>query len=102
MGDRMPDEVVSTLDLKKYFSSRNGVVKAVDGVDLSVSAGEVFGFLGPNGAGKTTTLRILTTLMVPDSGKAIVAGYDVLKDPDAVRRRIGYVGQSGGSDRPAT
>lgn len=98
----MPDDVVSTVDLKKYFSTRRGVVKAVDGVDLSVSAGQVFGFLGPNGAGKTTTLRILTTLMTPDSGQAVVAGYDVLKDPDAVRRRIGYVGQSGGSDRPAT
>lgn len=98
----MPDEVVSTADLKKYFSTRNGVVKAVDGVNLSVSAGQVFGFLGPNGAGKTTTLRILTTLMPPDSGQAVVAGYDVLKNPDAVRRRIGYVGQSGGSDRPAT
>ena len=98
----MPDEVVSTVGLKKYFSARSGVVKAVDGVDLNVPAGQVFGFLGPNGAGKTTTLRILTTLMVADSGQAVVAGYDVLKNPDAVRRRIGYVSQSGGSDRPAT
>ena len=98
----MADDVVSTVGLKKYFTTRKGVVKAVDGVDLSVPAGQVFGFLGPNGAGKTTTLRILTTLMVPDSGQALVAGYDVLKDPDAVRCRIGYVGQSGGSDRPAT
>jgi ABC-2 type transport system ATP-binding protein len=62
----------------------------------------VFGFLGPNGAGKTTTLRILCTLIPADSGRAMVAGYDVLKNPDAVRRRIGYVGQSGGADRPAT
>jgi ABC-2 type transport system ATP-binding protein len=77
-------------------------VKAVDGVDLSVAAGQVFGFLGPNGAGKTTTLRMLNTLLVPDSGQALVAGFDVLKDPGAVRCRIGYVGQSGGSDRPAT
>jgi ABC-2 type transport system ATP-binding protein len=98
----MADVVVSTRDLKKYFSSRNGVVKAVDGVDLSVEAGQVFGFLGPNGAGKTTTLRILTTLIPADSGTAVVAGYDVIKDPDGVRRHIGYVGQSGGSDRPAT
>jgi ABC-2 type transport system ATP-binding protein len=98
----MSDEVVSTVDLKKYFPSRNGVVKAVDGVDLSVPAGQVFGFLGPNGAGKTTTLRILTTLMEPDSGSAVVAGFDVRRDPDAVRRRIGYVSQAGGSDRPAT
>lgn len=98
----MPDEVVSTHDLKKYFPSRGGVVKAVDGVNLNVRAGEVFGFLGPNGAGKTTTLRILTTLIPADSGHAVVAGYDVIKDPDDVRRHIGYVGQSGGSDRPAT
>jgi ABC-2 type transport system ATP-binding protein len=98
----MPDTVVSTVDLKKHFPSRKGVVKAVDGVDLSVPAGQVFGFLGPNGAGKTTTLRILTTLMEADSGRAMVAGFDVLKDPDAVRRRIGYVSQAGGSDRPAT
>jgi ABC-2 type transport system ATP-binding protein len=98
----MPDEVVSAVDLKKYFRTRSGEVKAVDGLDLSIPAGQVFGFLGPNGAGKTTTLRILTTLIVPDSGRAVVAGYDVLKDPGEVRRRIGYVSQAGGSDRPAT
>src|SRR5664280_3010198 len=98
----MSEEVVSTVDLKKYFSARSGVVKAVDGVNLSVSAGQVFGLLGPNGAGKTTTLRILTTLIPADSGQAIVAGCDVLRNPDAVRRRIGYVSQAGGSDRPAT
>jgi ABC-2 type transport system ATP-binding protein len=98
----MSEAVVSTVDLKKHFPSRKGVVKAVDGVDLSVPAGQVFGFLGPNGAGKTTTLRILTTLMDADSGRAMVAGFDVLKDADAVRRRIGYVSQAGGSDRPAT
>jgi ABC-2 type transport system ATP-binding protein len=98
----MPEQVIEVVDLKKYFRTRTGVVKAVDGVDLSVEAGQVFGFLGPNGAGKTTTLRILTTLIVADSGRAKVAGYDVIKDPDSVRRHIGYVGQSGGSDRPAT
>ena len=98
----MADQVVCTNDLKKYFTTRGGVVKAVDGVNLSVSAGQVFGFLGPNGAGKTTTLRILTTLIPPDSGDAVVAGCDVLKDPNGVRCRIGYVRQAGGSDRPAT
>jgi ABC-2 type transport system ATP-binding protein len=98
----MPDEVVSVVDLKKYFRTRHGAVKAVDGVDLSVAAGQVFGFLGPNGAGKTTTLRILCTLIEADSGRAVIAGHDVLREPDAVRRRIGYVSQSGGSDRPAT
>jgi ABC-2 type transport system ATP-binding protein len=58
--------------------------------------------LGPNGAGKTTTLRMLATLMTPDGGLATVAGFDVVKQPGEVRRHIGYVGQSGGSDRPAT
>ncbi len=96
------DPVVMTEDLKKSFPSRKGVVKAVDGVDLSVMPGEIFGFLGPNGAGKTTTLRMLTTLIPPDSGRALVAGFDVLVEPDKVRRNIGYVGQNGGSDLPAT
>ena len=96
------DPVVLTEDLKKYFTSRKGEVKAVDGVDLSVTPGEIFGFLGPNGAGKTTTLRMLTTLIPPDAGRAIVAGFDVFKDPDKVRRNIGYIGQNGGSDLPAT
>ena len=99
----MPAEpVVLTQDLKKYFPAREGTVKAVDGVDLEVQPGEIFGFLGPNGAGKTTTLRMLTTLIPPDSGKAIVAGFDVASQPGEVRRNIGYVGQNGGSDRPAT
>ncbi len=98
----MDEPIVLTKDLKKYFSTRQGVIKAVDGVDLSVKRGEVFGFLGPNGAGKTTTLRVLTTLLPPDFGQAIVAGFDVSKQPDQVRRHIGYVGQAGGSDRPAT
>jgi ABC-2 type transport system ATP-binding protein len=98
----MPEPVVLTKDLKKYFSSRSGTVKAVDGVDLEVFPGEIFGFLGPNGAGKTTTLRILTTLVEADSGTARIAGVDVLRNPGEVRRNIGYVGQAGGSDRPAT
>ena len=99
----MPDEpVVLTQGLKKYYPSRKGEVKAVDGVDLAVRPGEIFGFLGPNGAGKTTTLRVLTTLIPPDDGKAVVAGFDVAKEPGMVRRNIGYVGQNGGSDRPAT
>jgi len=99
----MPEEpVVLTQGLKKYYPSRKGEVKAVDGVDLAVRPGEIFGFLGPNGAGKTTTLRVLTTLIPPDDGKAVVAGFDVAKEPGMVRRNIGYVGQNGGSDRPAT
>ncbi|MFN8075645.1 MAG: ATP-binding cassette domain-containing protein [Kineosporiaceae bacterium] len=72
-------------------------VRAVDGVDLDVAEGEVVGFLGPNGAGKTTTLRMLTTLLRPTAGTATVAGFDVVRDPVEVRRRIGYVSQVGGT-----
>jgi ABC-2 type transport system ATP-binding protein len=98
----MSEPIVKTKDLKKYFNAKHGAVKAVDGVDLNVNAGEIFGFLGPNGAGKTTTLRMLTTLIQPDSGSAMVAGFDVKKNPQEVRKRIGYVSQAGGADRPAT
>jgi len=93
---------IETEELRKSFTVAGDRVEAVMGLDLSVRAGEIFGFLGPNGAGKTTTLRILTTLLTPDSGTARVAGIDVARDPAAVRRRIGYVGQLGGADRPAT
>ena len=81
---------------------RYGEVQALDGVDLHVEAGTVFGLLGPNGAGKSTTVRILTTLSRPDSGAARVAGHDVLTQPVAVRRAIGVVGQKHGSDPEAT
>src|SRR5690242_21712129 len=70
-------------------------VHAVNGVDLDVAEGEVVGFLGPNGAGKTTTLRMLTTLLRPTEGTATVAGFDVVKESEQVRRSIGYVSQSG-------
>jgi ABC-2 type transport system ATP-binding protein len=83
------------------FQTRNGrekvEVRAVDGVDLDVAEGEVVGFLGPNGAGKTTTLRMLTTLLTPTAGTATVAGYDVVKESQQVRRSIGYVSQAGGT-----
>ena len=81
---------------------RYGEVQALDGVDLHVEAGTVFGLLGPNGAGKSTTVRILTTLSRPDAGAARVAGHDVLTQPVAVRRAIGVVGQKHGSDPEAT
>ena len=73
--------------LKKTY----GAVHALDGLDLQVAPGTIFGFLGPNGAGKTTTLRILTGLARPTSGKAQVAGVDVLKDPGKLSRRIGHL-----------
>ncbi|RPE41155.1 ABC-2 type transport system ATP-binding protein [Streptomyces sp. Ag109_O5-1] len=79
-----------------------GDVRALDGVDLDVPEGTVLGLLGPNGAGKTTTVRCLTTLLRPDSGKAVVAGIDVLKQPDAVRRSIGLSGQFAAVDEYLT
>ena len=77
-------------------------VQALAGVSFSVRAGEVFGLLGPNGAGKSTTVKVLTTLTTPDRGRAEVAGHDVVREADAVRRSIGYVPQSSGVDRDAT
>ncbi|GGP51172.1 MULTISPECIES: ATP-binding cassette domain-containing protein [Streptomyces] len=79
-----------------------GDVKALDGVDLDVPEGTVLGLLGPNGAGKTTTVRVLTTLLQPDSGRATVAGIDVLKHPNEVRRAIGLSGQFAAVDEYLT
>jgi ABC-2 type transport system ATP-binding protein len=84
--------------LVKHYGGRSGVVKAVRGVDLRVDAGEVFGFLGPNGAGKSTTVKMLTTLLTITSGTAQVAGVDVARHPDEVRRRIGVALQEAGLD----
>jgi len=90
--------VIETHGLRRAFKTRKQVVEAVAGVDLTVRPGEIFGFLGPNGAGKTTTLRMLATLLPPSGGRAMVAGCDLLTQPDRVRERIGYVSQAGGSD----
>ncbi|WP_405432912.1 ATP-binding cassette domain-containing protein [Streptomyces anulatus] len=79
-----------------------GDVRALDGVDLDVPEGTVLGLLGPNGAGKTTAVRVLTTLLRPDSGTAFVAGIDVLKKPDDVRRSIGLSGQFAAVDEYLT
>jgi ABC-2 type transport system ATP-binding protein len=83
--------------VKKY-----GDVVALDGLDLSVPEGTVYGLLGPNGAGKTTTVRILTTLLKPDSGMAKVDGIDVVRKPNAVRRIIGLTGQYAAVDEYLT
>jgi len=95
-------DAVVVENLRKSFRVKGGTVEAVRGIDLRVARGEIFGFLGPNGAGKTTTLRMLTTLLPPDGGRALVAGADVAGRPQDVRRRIGYVGQRGGADSAAT
>jgi len=77
-------------------------VRALDEMTFSIPEGQVFGLLGPNGAGKSTTVRILVTLTRPDGGTATVAGHDVVREPAAVRRAIGYVPQASGVDREAT
>ena len=81
---------------------RNGEVKALDGLNLDVEEGTVLGILGPNGAGKTTTVRVLATLLKPDSGHATVGGIDVLKNPKAVREIIGLSGQYAAVDETLT
>jgi len=83
------DAAITATGLVKRF----GETTAVAGVDLQVRAGSVTAVLGPNGAGKTTMVRMLTTLSVPDEGRASVAGFDVVGAPDEVRRRIGYAAQ---------
>ena len=85
-------------DLRKHYKD----IQALDGVSFSVRDGEVVGLLGPNGAGKSTAVRTLTTLTRPDSGRAIVAGEDVIRHPNRVRRSIGYVAQDSGVDWEAT
>jgi ABC-2 type transport system ATP-binding protein len=79
-----------------------GEVRALDGLDLLASEGEVLGLLGPNGAGKTTLVRALATLLVPDSGRATVLGHDVVSEPFAVRREIGLAGQFAAVDETLT
>ncbi|MGH2531108.1 MAG: ATP-binding cassette domain-containing protein [Thermomicrobiales bacterium] len=83
--------------LTRHFRVKGETVEAVRGLDVDVDEGELVAFLGPNGAGKSTSLRMLTTLLAPTAGVATVAGYDVVADPAAVRRRIGYLGQRSGA-----
>ena len=87
-------------DLVKTYDG--GKVRALDGLTLDVSEGTVLGVLGPNGAGKTTTVRVLTTLLIPDSGRATVAGIDVIKEPEKVREVIGLSGQYAAVDETLT
>src|SRR5207247_1492 len=94
----MGEPAVVTEGLRKRF----GAVVALDGVDLRAEQGTVLGLLGPNGAGKTTTVRILTTLLPPDEGRASVVGHDVVRDAESLRASIGLAGQSAAVDENLT
>src|SRR6266498_4410094 len=87
--DGLTDTMIEARGLIKRF----GTITALDGIDLDVAGGSIYALLGPNGAGKTTTINILTTLVQPSAGTASVAGYDVVRQPDQVRRRIGVTFQ---------
>lgn len=89
--------MIRARDLHRTFKTKAGPVEAVRGLSLDVAEGELVAFLGPNGAGKSTSVRMLTTLLPPSSGSAVVAGCDITRDPAGVRRRIGYVGQGNGA-----
>jgi ABC-2 type transport system ATP-binding protein len=97
-GPLLGSAAVSCRGLVKRF----GDSTAVDDVDLTVERGEIVGLLGPNGAGKTTTIRVLTTLILPDDGEASVFGHDVVREPFAARRLIGYVPQQLSADAGLT
>ncbi len=108
-GDALSDEVAGGGVNKDEYAviaenlvKRYGSVEALRGVSFRVRYGEIFGFLGPNGAGKTTTIHILSTLIKPTSGKAFVAGHDVVREADAVRKSIGIVFQDPSLDNELT
>ncbi|WP_188189362.1 ATP-binding cassette domain-containing protein [Nonomuraea sp. SYSU D8015] len=94
----MPELAIETSGLVKTF----GDTRAVDGLDLKVPAGAVYGVLGPNGAGKTTAVRMMATLLRPDGGQASVFGHDVVREADAVRRRVSLTGQYASVDEDLT
>ena len=95
-------DAITAEGLVKIYKSRKNEVRALDGIDLAVPEGSVLGLLGPNGAGKTTAVRILATLLKPDAGKATVAGFDVVRQPDDIRRVIGLSGQYAAVDENLT
>jgi ABC-2 type transport system ATP-binding protein len=95
-------DMITAEGLVKVYKSRKHEVRALDGLDLTVPEGTVLGLLGPNGAGKTTTVRVLATLLRPDAGHATVAGFDVVKDAQQLRRVIGLSGQYAAVDENLT
>src|ERR1700688_2058279 len=96
----MSEFSVEATDIVRTFN--DGAFRALDGVSLQVPTGQVFGLLGPNGSGKTTMVRILSTVLSPTEGRAIVGGYDVVKQPAQVRRVIGLAGQFAAVDENLT
>ena len=97
-GRPAADDAITTTALVRDFGS----VRAVDGVDLNVREGEIFGFLGPNGAGKTTVIRMLVTLLAPTAGTITVSGFDAVREPDRIRSRIGAALQEAALDDKQT
>lgn len=95
-------QAITAEGLTKIYRSRNNEVRALDGLDLTVDEGSILGLLGPNGAGKTTTVRVLATLLRPDSGRAIVAGLDVARQAQQLRSLIGLSGQYAAVDENLT
>ncbi len=93
---------ISATDLVKTYSTSKTVVTALNGVSLEVPQGTILGLLGPNGAGKTTTVKVLTTLIKPDSGRATIDGVDVVAQPEKIRRMIGVSGQYAAVDENLT
>src|SRR6476620_8305622 len=98
MNGTQPVDAIAAVGMRRTF----GATEAVAGIDLHVSNGEIYGFLGPNGAGKSTTVRMLCTLLLPTSGRALVAGHDVASQADAVRLRIGAALQEAALDDKQT
>jgi ABC-2 type transport system ATP-binding protein len=94
----VPDNPRRSAITARQLARRFGEVDAVDGIDLDIAAGEIYGLLGPNGAGKSTIVRMLCTLLGPTGGSATVAGHDIVDEPDAVRLRIGAALQEAALD----
>ncbi len=99
-GPQAGTPIIQTVDLTKTYTGTD--FRAVDGLNLSVGAGEVFGLLGPNGAGKTTTVGVLTTRVIPTGGQAFIGGIDVVEHPTLVKQLIGVVSQQNTLDRQLT
>ena len=92
----MPDTLIETFNLSKtyYLKGKERIIKALDNVNLTIKKGEIFGLLGPNGAGKTTLIQILTTLLRPTSGYALIDGYHLLKDPISIKAKVALMLES--------